>query len=427
MTMRTALLLLLAACTAAPQDADTADSDTDTDAACVGEACDTDDAPALPDAVDPEPNDRPDQATPVDAGEAAVGRLGELDVDCWAVDVPANGWFSAQVTGPDGTCPPEAVLRAYDDSGAEIAVAVPEGPTACVTLGPAEHEGARYLDAGRYAVCVEGLFRTAVPAYRLVVEVGDDSCLGDGFEPPEGEDPDGDKVANACDSDDDGDGYPDHLDTCPLLPNAGTTAGFDTAREGYVRQWLVAGPFTGKSVGTGGSCAPTDGPVAHPEDDGLVEPAVGDAHAAGTWALWMLSAETSTIDFTQRFSGTAPHEALAVSWVWSDTQQEARLAYGADDGSRAWLNGVLLGTDPTCHGVSTDGIQHTVTLESGWNRLAIRVRDHGGGFGLKARFKTTSGAAITTLAVSPSADGSWAPDQTDSDGDGLGDVCDPTP
>ncbi len=376
---------------------------------------------------DIEPNDLPAQARAIQAGQPASGGLGELDVDCWAVDVPANGWIAARVTGPDGACPPEAVLRAYDATGSTVAVAVPASSDACVSLDPSEAEGVQYLEAGTYAVCVEGLFLTAVPAYRLVVEVGDDSCLEGGFNPPAELDADGDRVADVCDSDDDNDGLPDTNDNCPLVPNSGTSAGFDTAREGYLRQWLVAGPFTGLSAGPGGSCAPSEAAVAHESDDGLAEPAVGDPTTAGTWTLWMLRGSNTAIDFNERLTSSTPNEALAISWVWSATEREVRLAYGADDGSRAWLNGELLGTDPTCHGVNTDSLVHDVTLLAGWNRLAIRVRNTGGGFGLKARFKTLGGSAITDLLVSPSADGTWVPDQSDRDGDGVGDVCDSSP
>jgi hypothetical protein len=34
---------------------------------------------------------------------------------------------------------------------------------------------------------------------------------------------------------------------------------------------------------------------------------------------------------------------------------------------------------------------------------------------------------VTDLEVSLDPDGSWTPDQTDSDGDGIGDACDDDP
>lgn len=374
-----------------------------------------------------EPNDAPGLGVEVTLGVPVSGGLPEADVDCWRVPVLANGWIAARVTGPDGACPPEAALRLYDPDGDEIDAVYPESAGTCVRLDPATVDGARFLRPGTYAVCVEGLFRTEVAAYRLTVEVGDDSCLAEGFDPPPELDPDDDGLADDCDSDDDGDGVPDDDDNCRLVPNAGTGVPATTSRDGWIRQWLVAGPFVGLAAGSGGSCEPSATPVVDATDDGLAEPALGDSTSVGVWLPWLLTGDSSQIDFRERWQPSAPREVVAVVWVRSPDARDAVLAYGADDGSRAWLNGVALASDPTCHGVVTDGILRTVRLEAGWNRLTVRVRDTGGGWGLRARFKAPAGVPMTDLEVSLSAEGSWVAGPSDRDGDGVGDVCDDTP
>ena len=52
--------------------------------------------------------------------------------------------------------------------------------------------------------------------------------------------------------------------------------------------------------------------------------------------------------------------------------------------------------------------------------------DQGGGWGNYARF-LDGATPVTDLELSLSPHGAWAPDQTDSDKDGVGDVCDKTP
>lgn len=375
-------------------------------------------------ALESEPNDVPYLATPIVPGSAVTGGLRDGDVDCYAVDVGENGFLSARVTGPDGACPPDAVVRLFGPDDKSVTDAYPGADGACATIDPTDDDHARYLHAGTYAVCVEGLFRSPVPAYRLSVEVGDDSCLSGGTTSNPKDDLDGDGLANPCDGDDDGDGVADLADNCPSVSNGGASAGFTTARDGWIRQWLIAGPFTGNAVGPGGSCDPS--PVSLiGEDDATTIPSLGADAGVFPWRAWISIVDA--IDFASVYSASGDRESYAAVWVRVPSARDGVLAYGADDGSAAWLDGISLGSDPTCHGVTTDDLELPVTLNEGWHRVLFKVRDHSGGWGLKARFKTTAGAPMTDLEVSLAADASWYDDQADHDGDNLGDVCDPTP
>lgn len=374
-----------------------------------------------------EPNDLPAHATLTQGGATVAGGLPEFDVDCWAVDVAENAWISARVTTDDGGCDAQMVLRLRDPEGREVADDYAEGLGDCAHIDPAAVEEATYLAAGRWTVCVEGLFLAAVPAYRLSIEVGDDSCLTEAFDPKPEDDPDGDGLADICDGDDDGDGRPDETDNCPRTPNHGASTGFDTSRDGWIRQWLLSGAVTGRELGSEGSCHPSEGGLEG-GDDGLLEPSLADAWGeSGRWIAHTLPEGGWKIDFTDRFSASAPREVWAVAWVHAESEQEAVLAVGADDGSRVWFDGEMVGDDPTCHGVTADHFRYPVTLTEGWHRVMVQVRDHGGGWGLAVRFKDAdTGAPITTLATS-FTDAPWYDVQSDRDGDGIGDVCDDTP
>ena len=79
-----------------------------------------------------------------------------------------------------------------------------------------------------------------------------------------------------------------------------------------------------------------------------------------------------------------------------------------------------------CQGTVVDSTKVKVMLLAGWNTLLIKVYDQGGGWGNYARF-LDGATPVTDLELSLSPHGAWAPDQTDSDKDGVGDVCDKTP
>jgi hypothetical protein len=298
-------------------------------------------------------------------------------------------------------------------------------PGTCVQLDPSVDDDAAFLRAGTWTVCVEGLLRAAVPAYRLSVQVGDDSCLGDGWDPDPEDDADRDGLADACDPDDDDDGAPDDDDDCPLVPNGPASPTLTTGKDGWIRAWLVAGPFTGLEPGEGGTCGPADAPVVGTVDDADAVPALGDPAGTSTWRAAF--GQAATVDLPGLLGGRAPREAVAVAWVHSAAEQAVELALGTDDGHAAWVNGALLDRDPSCHGVSTDAFRYPVTLPAGWSRVTVRVRDTGGGWGLRARFLDAAGQPLTDLEVSLAADTSWHDDQGDRDGDGIGDVCDDTP
>ena len=371
--------------------------------------------------LEAEPNDVGQQSNPLGAGETVAGSLPAGDVDCFSVTVATNEWIDATASGPDGTCPPDLVSRLYGPQGDALEDAYGADPTTCAHLDPFEHPGATYLTAGDYSVCVEGLFRAEVPSYRLTLEVGDDSCLI----PSGGTDTDGDGIADPCDSDDDGDTVLDDDDNCPLFPNGGGEV-FTTNADGYLTHWLMAGVFTGNDVGAFGDCHPSEVDLLDASGDGAANPALGDTTTDGTpWVAWL--EPDGVVSISDVYSLPSPaREVYATSFVWLADATDALLAMGADDGSRAWVNGVMVGEDPTCHGVTADALTYPVSLDKGWNRVSIKVRDAGGGFGFTVRLKDVAGSPLPGLAASL-RDGTWSDNQTDSDGDGVGDVCDPTP
>lgn len=412
------------ACRTSCQPASCGDSVTD-----AGEACDDGDAwggdgcdPACAVEAGPfeaEPNNVAYNAT-VLSGDAVQGSLQDYDIDCFAITVDDNAFLDIELAGADGACDRAVTLSAYDTAGALFASAI--GTTAaCAHLDPAADASLLYLRAGTYTVCAEGFAGAPVPAYTLSYSVGEDSCAS-GLVPDAEDDHDGDRIADTCDDDDDNDDVPDSRDNCDMVPNGPNPQSFNTGRDGYIMQWLIAGAFVGEPTTTG--CRPSDTQLVG-DDDASFEPGLGVETSVGAWQLVLLT--DTKIDFLRYYTTSTPRESYAVAWVHPTAEQDAVLWLGADDGVRAWFNGEQVVDVSSCQGVNTDQFSAPVHLDAGWNRVMFKVRDQGGGWGLKARFKTTAGALITDLQVSPGGPFDWLDDQSDSDGDGTGDACDPTP
>jgi hypothetical protein len=290
----------------------------------------------------------------------------------------------------------------------------------CATIDPDSAAGARFLGEGSWTVCVSAPTEAELSAYFLSLELlGPDEVS---YELPDSEDPDGDGIPDQCDSDDDGDLIPDDEDLCPDVPEGPDAPPFAVSTGGFIRTWLAAGPYTGTSSSE--RCLPSDDALVHPTDDALAEPEL--TAAAGDLVWTTLLSDDDRIEFLTDYGGvSAPREVYTAVWVRS-AAGTATLAMGPDDGVRAWLDGTEVMGVSGCQGTNIDQFQSEVTFTGDWQLLLIKVRDQGGGWGNYTRFLDSSGNPITALELALTPDGSPLP-VADTDGDGTGDACDPTP
>jgi cysteine-rich repeat protein len=345
------------------------------------------------------------------------GSIVEGDVDCFAVDVPQDGYVYADVSGDDG-CPDDALLHLVSPRGPRVATGSPTLEDGCAPLDPERAPGARFLTQGRYSVCVEGFLEREVRSYRLQVDVGADSCELD-VPWRESEDVDRDGKSDVCDDDDDGDGVLDVDDNCPKVPNGGAEVILQPTSGGYLRDWLMLGYASSKS---GDRCMPLPDHLA--EDDGVALPALGTQVDGVPWRLTMN--RNDRINYLDYYNMGAPREVYTALWVRTDDPRELTLGLGPDDGPRVWWNGEMVFEDKACQGTSVDRYKIPLVLQPGWNALLIKVYDGGGGWGNFVRF-LEDGQPVSDLDISLQQGGPWTPSQQDSDDDGLGDVCDPSP
>jgi cysteine-rich repeat protein len=371
-----------------------------------------------------EPNDSAWSGQPATSDEVFHGQLNDFDLDCFRYSVQQAGWIEARVLpDADEACLSGHTLTLRTRNGTLLAWAFSsEFSNRCAVLDVYQKPGAQFLAEGDYAICIEGTLGSPVNSYALVATVGDSSCdMAFTDTPPL--DFDGDGVHNWCDDDDDGDGINDDLDNCPLVANTLDSDPWTTSNKGFIDHWLISGPYTGTI--SPDQCEPATQSVTYFQD-GSVTPAIADQIPGVPWRAAVYA--TEKLNFFNYFTSTSPHEAYAVSWVNIHESREVILAMGADDGFRVWVDGEQIASVPTCQGVLNDEYKYPMMLTEGWHRLTIRVRDHGGSWGLVARFlDAETEEPLTDLEMSLHPYGAWEDDQTDSDGDGMGDVCDPAP
>jgi cysteine-rich repeat protein len=365
--------------------------------------------------IESEPNDDPSTATPL-VSETVFGSLPAADVDCYTFPLESCGALRARQLAP---CHEQIAFSLIDPSGAEVAVGTPAAD-GCGVMDPSQAAGASQARPGDWTLCLAP-WTDPVAGYAAAIEPLDFETAGVDASPTIDVDLDG--RANTCDLDVDGDGVLDEEDNCPVTPNGpDMSPPRPTPSDGYLRVWLSAGPFVGTK--SADQCLPSaDDLVADP--DGAAQPTLGGDAGSLQWtALWSTSDRIEYL--TDYGEAPAPREVYNAIYVYSATDRDALLALGPDDGIRAWWDGTVVIDLATCQGTIPDFVTAPVAMTAGWHTLLLKVRDQGGGWGNYARFLDGTGEPITDLELSMRM-GTWVDDQTDSDADGAGDACDPTP
>jgi len=361
--------------------------------------------------LEEEPNDTWDSAQALESG-SIHGALTTGDVDCFSFEVEECHTIAAGLTG---ACAVPMALSLHDPNGALVAAGAADD-FGCPVIDPVDEPGARFAGVGKWSVCVEGLLGADVPAYELYAESGDSKNYDLSLSTSEDFDDDG--LIDDCDGDRDGDGLYNDEDNCPDIPNGPSNISPTVDSSGFIRHWLLIGPFTGES--SPDSCLPTETELLG--DDGAAGPSLGDEVDELAWQLFI--SDDAEVNFLGDFGDVdAPREVYGAVYVYSKEDRALTLGLGPDDGARVWLNGDVVLEVSGCQGTTADQFTADVELIAGWNRLLMKVYDQGGGWGTYVRFLEDE-SPVVDLELSLSPDGPWDFDQTDSDGDGIGDVCD---
>jgi len=160
--------------------------------------------------------------------------------------------------------------------------------------------------------------------------------------------------------------------------------------EGFITDWLVAGPFT------------------QPNMNGMElfnvpfkpEPGVGGE------LKWMKQPVTEDparywfIDINANPSIAGDNRAAYLqTYVYSEVDQPARLELGSDDGIKAWVNEDEVLANNVPRGCEPGQDRVDIKLRSGRNRILLKITNLGGGFAACARLRAADGGPLSKIRI----------------------------
>ncbi|MEK8023136.1 MAG: sugar-binding protein [Candidatus Hydrogenedentota bacterium] len=188
-----------------------------------------------------------------------------------------------------------------------------------------------------------------------------------------------------------------NIDTCKNLLPLIVTSGDDfllgpvPLENGFVTNWLVAGPWPTESI----------------DEDFLggesgVKPARGSAAGDRTWKT-AFSGEMFDLEDPDAFDTFDDGVGYAAACIWSETERAALLGAGSDDGIKIWLNGRCIWRNDAARWVQIGEDKINIVLRKGWNTVLCKVKDLGGGCGMSLKISDRKGDAMPALkqAIEP--------------------------
>jgi len=197
--------------------------------------------------------------------------------------------------------------------------------------------------------------------------------------------------------------------------------------EGFIRDWLVAGPFpspgTRWTKSSGWDRDFLRRPWTGTEGETGIRPYCGKSHAVSfpptedeVWTprevrvAWRpLHSAEAKVDFGPFLRneplGMAEYNpeqvaAYAACYVKMPQETECRMSLGSDDGVKVWLNGKLVHANLIYRGAVRDQDEVSVMFQEGWNLLLAKVINDIGGHALYLRLLDDEGQPLTDYEIS---------------------------
>jgi len=153
--------------------------------------------------------------------------------------------------------------------------------------------------------------------------------------------------------------------------------------DGFLMNWLVAGPFF-KTAEKGAVIDMTMEPESGQADTVRWQSAPLTGDPAADWLL----------DFGKIFGGTN-RAAYAVTWIRCDAGGRVRFELGSDDGIKVWLDDTVIHRNDVARPVRRGEDVVEVELTPGWHRITLKITQGGGDWGACLRLRATDGGQLS--------------------------------
>ncbi|MBI2897131.1 MAG: DUF3857 domain-containing protein [Deltaproteobacteria bacterium] len=165
---------------------------------------------------------------------------------------------------------------------------------------------------------------------------------------------------------------------------------------GFVRDWLVVGPFDNEGKAGFGRADP-------PEAPGPID--LGRGFAGKEREVFWRSvpagvADLGTLWFDSLMRPNVNVCAYGQTFVSSVREQRVTLLASGGGAVEVWVNGEVALTDGAYRGVDVDRVAASVTLRPGWNRVLAKTCVAEGQWALALRFAGPDGLAASSLSFS---------------------------
>jgi len=182
------------------------------------------------------------------------------------------------------------------------------------------------------------------------------------------------------------------------IPAMAAETSFRPDPQGFIRDWLIAGPYPNYQTNGGGQALDTDflhgeaelvpypglkGSSEFVADAGKLVAGIGSTNEWGFTetktfdATWQVkSFADSKIAFDKMFLPIDDYFAVyAVCWIESPSQRKIKLGVGSDDDHKIYLNGKLVGRHYGSQATTPDQFMYDAELQPGLNRLLFKLVD----------------------------------------------------
>jgi hypothetical protein len=152
----------------------------------------------------------------------------------------------------------------------------------------------------------------------------------------------------------------------------------------FIRDWNLVGPFEAADM--------DDLPTVYPPETEAA-PAKSYRGKGGARVSWrtVRADESGYVRLDDLIEPNERAIVYAAAYVLSPDDRDAALLLGSDDGVRAWINGILVHTNPVYRAAGPDLDRVAVRLNKGWNKVLIKVLQGAGGWGYFVRFADPEG------------------------------------